>query len=1121
MSSNKSKLLSGIVLAALIFILTQIPTASAESADNSLTNFSSLWMPGGDALAFFNFRSADVQSDSDKHAPESCAAPPANLVSWYRGENNANDSKGTNNGTLQNGVSFTAGKVGQAFNFTNENQRVEIPDNDSLDLTTAVTLEAWVAPSQIGNPNNGTTIMHKGDISSFGNQPYSLHYNREGTAVFRVGNSSTFSVSTGSTTVLPLNTFTHIVGTYDGTTSKIYINGVLEGSSAENIGAMVTNNLPLRIGNNGAAGFVGKIDEPTIYSRALSSSEVQAIFSAGSAGKCFTTICTPPPVNQVSWFRAEDNGNDSQGTNNGTLNGVTFADGEVGRAFNFTAQNQFVSIPNNPALFPSNALSIEAWINPSDYAGCASQYRIFHTVQSSLIGYATFLDCSNGKLIGEIFDSSGTRNRIDSNAAIPTETFTHIAMTWDGANLRLYFNGVLDKTQATTISAIGFNPDPLRIGNASNFGFKGQIDEVSLYNRALSESEIQAIFNAGSAGKCITASLLQISPATTNVNIGTTQNFAATGGSAPYSFSIVNANPHGSINASSGVYTANTVGTDIVRVTDALGATSDATVTITDSCVANQKTWDGGGAGENWSEAANWSCDAVPTLTDTVFFNGTSTKNAAIDTSVTLSHLQINTGYTGTITQGAASSVAFNAGGGTSNYTQSSGTFACGGAAVSFVGTQFTLNGGRFNCAASDITAAGTNFNLSGGTFEMPSGTFTLGDPNGSSSINRGAGATLNHNNGTLLLRQSQLSFNGGAGTQDFNNVTVVSSNNGVSGTMRVLGSLNLQQGLLSLGTAEAFGNVTVANTYGANFFGVGPATLKLSGNTARTVTLPSGMPARFNPIILDAPNVLLNLNGTGTVFFEAITLNQGTIETGTTGFDSIRPYTQNGGTFTCGGGLINMALGNGSLTLNGGAFNCAASEMNLTDASLDLNGGTFTAPAGTFNFSGSFLRRGAAAIFNHNNGTLRATGNFNQFIFNNATGTQDLFNVIVNSTNFFNVGGTLRVLGTLDLQTGALRGDVINIEGDVTVGSAFTDNVDDPINVSFTGGNNQTYTNNGGANARGTWTINKTAGTTLTAATSLNLQTDQPLNITSGTLYLNENSNLTTGQSTFAQTAN
>jgi len=74
-------------------------------------------------------------------------------------------------------------------------------------------------------------------------------------------------------------------------------------------------------------------------------------------------------------------------------------------------------------------------------------------------------------------------------------------MTWDGANLRLYINGVLDKTVATTISAIGTNSDPLRIGNEFDFGFKGQIDEVSLYNRALTDAEIASIFNAGIAGK--------------------------------------------------------------------------------------------------------------------------------------------------------------------------------------------------------------------------------------------------------------------------------------------------------------------------------------------------------------------------------------------------------------------------------------------------------------------------------------------------------------------------------------------------------------------------------------------------------------------------------------------
>ncbi len=318
-----------------------------------------------------------------------------------------------------------------------------------------------------------------------------------------------------------------------------------------------------------------------------------------------------------------------------------------------------------------------------------------------------------------------------------------------------------------------------------------------------------------------------------------------------------------------------------MRVTDANNATADAAVNVSPACVANQKTWDGGGTGENWSDPMNWTCDSVPTSTDTVFFNGTSTKNAAIDQNFTFRSLQVSAAYTGTITEsdGVTMSVSQNDiyldsefGGGTfvcgaggtfnlhnaifkqsggvincqvgaftqdhiftltggtfnapssgisfNQYNQSGGTFNCGGGLVSFPSNSgFNLSGGRFDCTTSSINSPAGIFNLSGGTFEMPSGTFTLGDPNGSSSINRGAGATLNHNNGTLLLRQSQMSFNSGAGTQDFNNVTVVSSNNGVSGTMRVLGTLNLQQGLLSIGTAEAFGNVTVANTYGLRIF--------------------------------------------------------------------------------------------------------------------------------------------------------------------------------------------------------------------------------------------------------------------------------------------------------------
>ena len=66
------------------------------------------------------------------------------------------------------------------------------------------------------------------------------------------------------------------------------------------------------------------------------------------------------------------------------------------------------------------------------------------------------------------------------------------------------------------------------------------------------------------------------------------------------------------------------------------------------------KTWDGEGASENWSDAANWSGDTVPTSDDTVVFDGTSAKNATIDTNINVGSIQVNSGYTGTIAQGAS-----------------------------------------------------------------------------------------------------------------------------------------------------------------------------------------------------------------------------------------------------------------------------------------------------------------------------------------------------------------------------------------------------------------------------------------------------------------------------------
>src|SRR4051794_12444443 len=75
---------------------------------------------------------------------QSCVAPPAGLVSWWRAEGNATDAVGVNNGTLVNGAGFAVGKVGQAFSFNGNNQIVSVPNVPSLNPTNGFTLETWV-----------------------------------------------------------------------------------------------------------------------------------------------------------------------------------------------------------------------------------------------------------------------------------------------------------------------------------------------------------------------------------------------------------------------------------------------------------------------------------------------------------------------------------------------------------------------------------------------------------------------------------------------------------------------------------------------------------------------------------------------------------------------------------------------------------------------------------------------------------------------------------------------------------------------------------------------------------------------------------------------------------------
>jgi Concanavalin A-like lectin/glucanases superfamily/Carboxypeptidase regulatory-like domain len=430
---------------------------------------------------------------------------PSGQVGWWSGDGSANDMAGTNNGTLQSGAGFAVGKVGQAFQFDNTaNQAVSVPDSAALDLTNAVTIETWVSPQQVGGAGNNSTFVFKGSINSFSTQSYGLAYFSDGAISFRIGNSSTIQEVFGGI-VLPLNTFSHVVGTYDGTTIKIYVNGVLRNSAASSIGTLVNTPDPLKIGSNGFGPFFGKVDEVSIYNRAITQDEVTSIFNAGITGK-LKQNATINSSSLVSLWQGEGNANDTRGANNGVFAANTYAPGKVGQAFSLNGSNDSV---NMGSVQSTQLFSLEAWVKPLSAVNDSINQELIvgDGVASIVVRKISGVD----RPVFQYRDSTGnTFQQVIGTTGIPLNTFTHFAGTYDGATLRLYVNGVLDNQSTPTNATVFSCNSPYFIGGfpagtycsvvtpAFQF-FNGVIDETAIYNRALSPTEVRANYEAGNA----------------------------------------------------------------------------------------------------------------------------------------------------------------------------------------------------------------------------------------------------------------------------------------------------------------------------------------------------------------------------------------------------------------------------------------------------------------------------------------------------------------------------------------------------------------------------------------------------------------------------------------------
>ena len=279
-----------------------------------------------------------------------------------------------------------------------------------------------------------------------------------------------------------------------------------------------------------------------------------ALFALASRAHA-ADVCLAPPDGLVAWWAGDGDASDFVGSNDGTLyGGATFAPGKVGQGFKLDGVDDFVLIPDSSTLNLTNALTVELWFNSDEWASDKSY---------ALIDKRTWTTCNYGVIVSQqwgfqlyyndpnVFGGDYGGNDFEISAYFPLPTpgvFHHFAGTFrqvdDGQiELNTFFDGELAQARtfegrlANTVNDMALAIGAAR-GGVGEF-FRGVIDEVSLYNRALSASEIRSIYEAGEAGKCKTPFPPQIrsQPRSQTVYLGETAVFAVSAsGTGPLSY---------------------------------------------------------------------------------------------------------------------------------------------------------------------------------------------------------------------------------------------------------------------------------------------------------------------------------------------------------------------------------------------------------------------------------------------------------------------------------------------------------------------------------------------------------------------------------------------------------
>jgi hypothetical protein len=480
--------------------------------------------------------SATVDTDFYMYYGNAAVASQQSVTStWdstFKGVWHSNDSSGTtvagststpNNGTKLSSTEpavAATGKVAGGLNYDGTNDKVTVPDDNSLDIISAGTVSLWVKRD---TTTTWDSLICKGSANDDISQNYGMEITDLGGAEFYLGNGSSGSkLLTSSFNFSSTVSYYHIVGTWNGTTQSIYINGTLNNSMAQGV-TPAANVSPILIGlfSTSVDPFDGIIDEVRVASSARSADWIGAEYNNINAPSTFLAVGTTetaqsnssnlPPV--LYWNFDEGYGataNDiSRNSNNGTFGASTAAPlaqpedmCASGKCLKFDGSNDYVSrtYSSDTELDPGTAsFSAAAWFrHPSTIS---AQQNILTRFNAG--GWQVYMTSTGTVCFG--IDNDGTSFPSDSTCSTASyaDSSWHFveAVKSTTTTITLYIDGkqVGTPDSSITSSSITGTSPTFYVGinsNGTSNPWSGYIDEVAYFAYAKTATQVLADFES-------------------------------------------------------------------------------------------------------------------------------------------------------------------------------------------------------------------------------------------------------------------------------------------------------------------------------------------------------------------------------------------------------------------------------------------------------------------------------------------------------------------------------------------------------------------------------------------------------------------------------------------------